>query len=403
MFRRLAILWAVVLACGVFVSAAAVDPKQTYDRSSNALYNLDFNTAEKGYETLTREYPDNPDYWNALASAIWLKITFKQQKLNLESFSQATTFGTEESSDDVAPAEEKRFRSAVATAIAKADALLKKNPKDIHAMYEKGVATGTLASFEGTVKRAYGTAISDAKASKKVQQEVLKLDPTFDDARMSVGSYDYIAAVAPAVVRLLLSVWGLGSPGKDAGIQELETAAAKGKTVSTDAKMILSVVYSKEQRYDDALRVMSQLYAEYPRNFLFELSLASTYSKMTRFGDARHIYEQVLTKIQSKKDGYDQIRPERVYYLLGNDDIRAEQFDKAIADFSGVTAGKNATPDEKAGSYLWIGKIFDSKRDRVRAVEQYTAAASLNCSAKLKAEALQYKRRPFGEDDKAHR
>jgi tetratricopeptide (TPR) repeat protein len=173
--------------------------------------------------------------------------------------------------------------------------------------------------------------------------------------------------------------------------------------VSTDAKMILSVVYSKEQRYDDALRVMSQLYAEYPRNFLFELSLASTYSKMTRFGDARHIYEQVLTKIQSKKDGYDQIRPERVYYLLGNDDIRAEQFDKAITDFSGVTAGKNATPDEKAGSYLWIGKIFDSKRDRVRAVEQYTAAASLNCSAKLKAEALQYKRRPFGEDDKAHR
>src|SRR5437660_1716430 len=52
-------------------SASAADPKQIYDEATNALYNLDFNTAQRGYETLTHEYPDNPDYWNELASAIW--------------------------------------------------------------------------------------------------------------------------------------------------------------------------------------------------------------------------------------------------------------------------------------------------------------------------------------------
>src|SRR5690242_17883214 len=66
---------------------AAADPKQIYEDATNALYNLDFSTAERGYETLTRDHPENPDYWNALASAVWLKITFDQQKLNLESFS----------------------------------------------------------------------------------------------------------------------------------------------------------------------------------------------------------------------------------------------------------------------------------------------------------------------------
>jgi tetratricopeptide (TPR) repeat protein len=397
MFRRFAFLWALVLAYSVLAPAAVVDPKQVYDRSTNAMYNLDFSIAEQGYETLTREYPDSPEYWNALASAIWLKVTFKQQKLNLESFSHATTFGTEDSRDEVDPADEKRLRSTVATAIEKADALLKKNPRDVHALYQKGVATGTLASFEGTVKRSYSSALSDAKASKKIHMEVLKLDPNFDDARMSIGTYDYVVAVLPALFRFGLSVYGLGSAGKEAGIQDLETAARKGKRTSTDAKMILSVIYSREQRYNDALRIMTQLHETYPRNFLFELAVASTYSKMKRFGEARGIYEQVLVKVQTKKDGYEQIRPERVYFLLGNDDIRAEQFEKALDDFSRVTAGKHATDDEKAGSYLWSGKIYDSKKDRVHALEQYNAAAALNCNAKLKAEALQYKRRPFGE------
>src|SRR6516162_7626618 len=86
MFRRVAFLWALVLASSLLAPAAVVDPKQVYDRSTTAMYNLDFSTAEQGYETLTREYPESPDYWNALASSIWLKVTFKQQKLNLESF-----------------------------------------------------------------------------------------------------------------------------------------------------------------------------------------------------------------------------------------------------------------------------------------------------------------------------
>jgi tetratricopeptide (TPR) repeat protein len=397
MFRRLAFLWAIVLAGGVLVPAAVVDPKQLSDRSTNALYNLDFNIAEQGYETLTREYPDNPDYLNALASAIWLRITFDQQKLNLESFSGHVTFGTRESTDDVNPADEKRLRDTVNAAIAKADALLKKNPKDVHARYEKGVAYATLASFEGTVKRSYVSALGNAKAAKSIDQDVLKQDPGFDDARTSIGTYDYIIAALNPIVRLGLSIYGLNTSGKEAGINQLETAAANGKNTSTDAKLILSIIYSREKRYDDALRMMTQLHSQYPRNFLFELAQASTYSKMKHFDEARRVYQGVLLKIQSNKDGYQRVRTEKVYYLLGIDDINSEQFDTAVEDFSRVTAGKNAIPDEKASAHLWIGKIFDSKKDRTRALEQYNAAALLNCSADLKAEALKYKRRPFGE------
>src|SRR6267142_5431927 len=114
--------------------AAASDPRQVYQDSTNALYNLDFSIARSGYETLTREYPDNPDYWNAVGSSIWLEITFEQRKLNMESFSGGSSFGTKESRDAVNPRDEKRLRDTLATAMDKADAILDKDPNDIRAL-----------------------------------------------------------------------------------------------------------------------------------------------------------------------------------------------------------------------------------------------------------------------------
>src|SRR5438094_261920 len=110
MLRRCLSLCAIVMACSIVAGGAVQDPRKIYDRSTDALYNLDFSIAQAGYETLTKEHPENPDYWNALASSIWLRITFSQQKLNIESFSGQGTFGTRESKDIVSPADERRFR-----------------------------------------------------------------------------------------------------------------------------------------------------------------------------------------------------------------------------------------------------------------------------------------------------
>src|ERR1051325_8988383 len=91
------VLLCLILA-GQSLWAAAADPKLVYDQSTDALYNLDFNTAQHGYEALTHDYPENPDYWNALAASIWMRIMYDQQKLNIESFSGAH-LGTKESRD----------------------------------------------------------------------------------------------------------------------------------------------------------------------------------------------------------------------------------------------------------------------------------------------------------------
>src|SRR5215510_11571073 len=142
MFRRYMSPSIMLLVVCVTTATAGTDPKLIYDQSTDALYNLDFNTAQHGYEALTRDYPDNPDYWNALAASIWLHIMYDQQKLNVESFSGAS-LGTKDSRDAVTAADEKRLRDVVATAIAKADAMLKKNSQDVRALYAKGISNAT--------------------------------------------------------------------------------------------------------------------------------------------------------------------------------------------------------------------------------------------------------------------
>src|SRR5439155_17086673 len=299
MMSRCPFVCLIVLVCGLVQSADASDQKQIYGQSADALYNLDFSTAQRGYETLTRESPDNPDYWNALASSIWLKIIYDQQKLNIESFSGNSSFGTKESKDAVNPADEKRLRETLATAMSKAEALLKENPNDVRALYALGVSNATLASFEGSAKRSYLAAHSKAKTARNLHQQVLKLDPTFDDARLAVGTYDYVIGVIPAFFRFLLAPLGVRSAGKDEGIRELETAAAKGKMASTDARMVLTVVYAREKKYDQALNLINELHGKYPRNFLFELAKGSIYGKMMKGDDAVHVYEDVLAKVHA--------------------------------------------------------------------------------------------------------
>jgi tetratricopeptide (TPR) repeat protein len=393
MFRRYLLLFLMMLSsCCLW--AVTTDPKLAYDQATDALYNLDFTIAQQGYETLTREYPDNPDYWNALASSIWLKILYEQQKLNFDSFSGGS-LGTKDSRDALNAADEKRLRDTVATAITKADAILKQNPKDVRALYAKGIADATLASFEASAKRAYFAAGSKAKAARDLHQQVLELDPSFDDAKLSVGMFNYVVGVLPGFVRFALITLNIHSAGKDIGIEQLETAAAKGKNTATDAQMVLMVVYSREKRYDDAMKMAVALHNRYPRNFVFEMTAASIYGKMKRWDDAVRTYEQILTKVEAKKNGYERLAPHKVYYSLGTSNVERLKFEAAVDAFGHVARNAMAPPDDRANAYLWIGKIYDSGGHRNQALEQYDAILALNCNADIKSQAKQFKRKAF--------
>ena len=385
-----------IIVCLSVQPLLGADPEQTYAEGIHQLYSLDFAASEASFKALTRDFPHNPDYWNALASSYWLKTLYDQQKLNMESFSGKDRFGTMDSEDTVTEAEEKQLRDTIDKAFAAADAILKKDPKNTRALYAKGASYATLASFEATIRRSWLSAARKAKTARNLHKDVLKLDPNFNDARTSVGIYNYAVGSLTWGARFLVGVVGLGGDGKEEGIKDLETASAKGVRAAIDAKMLLVVVYSREQEYQKALKFLDELHTKYPRNFMLDMSRASIYAKMKRWDLAAQTYRQITEKIASRKDGYERLRIEKVYYELANSEFQAQRFDEAARTFSLVTAGKTATPSEKANAHLWMGRMSDSRLDRPAALRHYNAVLGLEVDAEIKSDAQRLIRKPFG-------
>jgi hypothetical protein len=82
--------------------------------------------------------------------------------------------------------------------------------------------------------------------------------------------YRYYADVAPAVFRFLR--WLLLLPGGDRvqGLQQLERAVARGELVRGEAQYQIHVIYLwYENKFREALQIVRDLQARYPRNPLF--------------------------------------------------------------------------------------------------------------------------------------
>jgi tetratricopeptide (TPR) repeat protein len=384
------------LATPALFGQASRTPEAIYAEGSNHLYNLDFAEAETAFRSLTRDYPNNPDYWNSLATTYWLKILYSQQKFNMETFSQKDRFGTNDSKDSGFEAEEKQFRDANARALALADAVLKKDPKNISAHYAKGVSYAGLASFEATIRRAWVTAARRAKSAKDEHQRVMELDPNFHDARAAVGVYNYAVGSLSWAAKLLVWSVGLGSGDKPGGVKDVELAASKGTRAVVDSKMLLVVVYGREGQWERARKLLDELHAKYPRNFMFDMTKASLYGKEKKWDMAAQTYMQMIEKARARKDGYERMRLEKLYSELANSQFQAQKFGEAAATFDLVVKGANATPNEKANAHLWMGRMLDTSNKRGEAEAHYKAVLALDCDPSLKNDARAHIKRPFG-------
>ena len=93
-------------------------------------------------------------------------------------------------------------------------------------------------------------------------------------------------------------VAGFGG-GRERGIQMLQETAAAGGENRTDAMFALVLVYNRERRYDDALRVLQELRQLYPRNRLVLLEAGSTALRAGRAEQAEAVLTEGLGMLAS--------------------------------------------------------------------------------------------------------
>jgi hypothetical protein len=235
-----------------------------------ALYNLEYERARSIFKEMTRLFPDHPAGLQSLAATVWL------EELNRARHLQASLYSSDalqERSEKVDPRTVDQFRSLVREAKSLSQARLRRDSNDLEALYFLGAADGLQAVFTAGVEQRYRAALGDSSRSVERHKEVIKRDPDFHDAELTIGLYNYVVGSLPLPVKLVASIAGVRG-SKKRGLEMLERVADKGDWARDMARTLLIDIYKREKRWADAADISRELAIKYPRNYIFRLQTA---------------------------------------------------------------------------------------------------------------------------------
>ncbi len=252
-------------------SVTAGNPASVALRAKAAaqIYNLDRDDAIVTFRQAIAADPQDAAAYRGLATALWLSITFRRGNMTVDDYLGRVS---KPSVPQAPPPPEMvaAFRETLEKAVAIGRARVQANGKDADAHYQLGAAVGLRASYTATVDGSAMGAFRAAREAYNEHEQVLALDPRRKDAGLIVGTYRYIVSALALPVRWMAYIVGFGGD-KEKGLKMIEDAVAYGGDNEEDARFALILLYNRERRYDDAMKVIEILRTKYPRNRLMWL------------------------------------------------------------------------------------------------------------------------------------
>jgi tetratricopeptide (TPR) repeat protein len=244
---------------------------------SEALYNLEYNNARLRFKEMAQLAPQDPLGPLSLASALWF------QQLNESWELKGTLFSTSSPpKDSIDPKRNEEIRSWVRQAKQLAKERLRRDARDVDALYMLGAAEGLEAAFAAAVERKYMAALRGASDSVEHHRAVLKLEPKYTDAELTIGLNSYVVGSLPLPVKMVAGTLGVKG-SKKRGLETLEKVSREGQWTRDTARLLLVDLYKREKRWSDAVKVARELSEKYPKNYVFKLQLADALASKVRF------------------------------------------------------------------------------------------------------------------------
>jgi tetratricopeptide (TPR) repeat protein len=267
-----------------------------------------------------------------------------------------------------------QFKQAMAKSIELAEAAVRRNPQDLAAKNDLGRAYALQASYVAAVENSTVGAFKAAVRAYDEEEAVLEKDPNDPGAAFVVGTYRYLVATLSLPSRLFAYLAGFGG-GKERGIAMVEAAERDPRT-RLDAAVALFLIYTREARHDDALRMIRTLVAAYPRNRLFVLEEGATAIRGNHAAEAEAILTRGLEAFD--RDPRLKVPGERALWLYKRGVSRLVQRHIPGSQEDLVAALAAAPPGWLRGRiHIEIGKTLDLTGRRDEAVASYRMARSL--------------------------
>jgi tetratricopeptide (TPR) repeat protein len=329
---------------------------------------MDYQTARDRYQRMTKIAPDHPAGYVYLANNLWLETLNQSRRLTTSTYTTGSFYSQDKDEDKVDPKRDREFNDLIKQAMAATRARLLKNKQDAEALYYEAAALGLRAGYGTTVKRSFARAIGDANDSVQIQKQVIKVDPNYSDAYLSIGLYEYVIDSLPFSWKLLARLAGLKG-SKKKGIEHLEMVTQKGKYTADDARVVLIGIYSKEGQPERALELISQLATKYPRNYLFGVERAAMLYRMNRPEEGNQAFAGLLKDDRIMGQAADLVNFQWGEALAGRGD-----YAEAVARYNDVKRWPKSDADLVSLSHLHSGQALDALGKRSEAIAEYQAA-----------------------------
>ena len=350
---------------------------------SEALFNLDYETARKSFKEMAEAFPNYPAGPQFLADSLWIETLYQTRRL------QSSLYGGDDSfystGDDKAdPQVVDRFRTLTRQARLLTEARVKQYPKDPEALYFLGAIEGLKAAFEEAVERRHFAALKDGSDAVDRHREVIKLDPNYHDAEITIGLYDFTVGSLPLPVKLIAGVAGFRG-SKKRGLATIERVTKEGRWVRDEARTLLIVLYTREKQYAEAAAIARQLVAKYPRNYLYRLEAADALVLQAALErQANQISATTVAETEAFATFDSLLRDKAVrdtaarafdliHFKYGEALMTASQYEKAAKEFLAAADVPGAQQGLATMAHLYAARALDLAGKRNDAMTQYRA------------------------------
>ena len=350
---------------------------------SEALFNLDYEGARKNFKEMATAFPTYPAGPQFLADTLWAETLYQTRRLQSSLYGDDDTFYST-SDDKVDPKIVDEFRALTRQARVLTEARLKQNQKDVEALYFMGAIQGLKASFEEAVERRHFAALKDGSDAVDKHREVIKLDPDYRDAEITIGLYDYTVGSLPLPVKLMAGVMGFRG-SKKRGLATLERVAKEGNWIHEEAKTLLIVLYTREKRFGEAAAYARELAARYPRNYLYRLEAADALvsqaaldrqtNKTTRITATESEAFATFDKLLNDKTVRDTSARyfDLIHFKYGEALMTAGEYERAAREFMASADAPGAQQGLATMAHLYAARSLDLAGKRNDALTQYRA------------------------------
>ena len=345
----------------------------------DALYNIDYDKAERDFKEIVRLLPNHPGGYQLLAARVWIKTLYESRRLQSSLYSNESFYASGD--DKVDPKIVTEFRNLTRQARQLAEAKLKQEPKNVEALDFLANTEGLKASFEEAVERRHFAALRDGNDAVDHHREVLKLDPKYIDAQITIGLYEYVVGSLPLPVKILAGATGYRG-SKKRGLAMLEQVAKEGRWAQDDAKSVLILLYTREKRFNDVLTLTRELSAKYPRNYLLRLETADA---LVAQAGVKRKEKDLMAAVQLEKEAFavfDELLRDRnvrdasraldlIHFKYGEVLLLAGYHERAAKEFLSATKVERAEEGLVTMAHLYAARAYDVGGKREEALTQY--------------------------------